>query len=209
MLVGFDLETFTDGTDPTGAPLGLDPRYTHIISAAVWTDNSHEFFVNASERKLLSAVNEFFMDIADKESVVVTWNGANFDLPFVVTRAAANDLKTGISYVTSPLRPPKYRTCPGFDGGLLASWGGLDHVDIMYPYKAYAEEHDIKYSLKPVTTYLGLDPIEVDATKMQDLSDQELEAYNLSDVRVTHGAALLMDPAVFNFWRDSRAPRAL
>lgn len=207
MLIGFDIETFTDGIDPFGDPLGLDPRYTHVISAAVWTDNSHEFFVNANEKKLLSTINEFFMDVPDKESTVVTWNGANFDLPFIVTRSTVNGLESGISYVTSPLRPAKYRVCPGFDGGLLVSWGGLDHVDVMYAYKAYAEEHGLEHRLKPVTTALGLDPIEVNATKMQDLSDVELEAYNLSDVRVTHGAALLLPPAVFDFWRDSRAAR--
>jgi uncharacterized protein YprB with RNaseH-like and TPR domain len=202
MLIGFDIETDTSGVCPDGERTGLDPRYTRIISAAVWSDVDREFFADEAEQKLLRNINEYFMDVRDKSSTILTWNGSQFDWPSYLTRAQCNGVATGISWRISPDRPPKYRTCPGYDGGLVISYGGLDHVDLMYPYKAYAEKHDIKQSLKPVTTHLGLNPIEVDATQMELLSDEELREYNLSDVRVTYEAGQFID---LDPWRDSVA----
>jgi uncharacterized protein YprB with RNaseH-like and TPR domain len=202
MLIGFDIETDTSGVCPDGERTGLDPRYTRVISAAVWSDKDREFFADEAENKLLRRINEYFMDVSDKNSTILTWNGRNFDMPSIVTRAQVNGVATGLTWRISPDRPPKYRTCPGYDGGLVVSWGGLDHVDLMYAYKEYADAHGIRQGLKPVTTELGLNPIEVDASKMQDLSRRKLRKYNLSDVRVTYGAGQVID---LDPWRDSRA----
>jgi uncharacterized protein YprB with RNaseH-like and TPR domain len=202
MLIGFDIETDTSGVCPDGERTGLDPRYTRVISAAVWSDLGGEFFVHENEQTLLRQIDSWFRATANvfPGGTVLTWNGANFDLPFILTRSQINGIIPGLTTRVSPARPPKYRTCPGYDGGLLGSWYGLDHVDLMYAYKEYAEAHGIRQGLKPVAKELGFDPIEVDASVMQALSDEELREYNLSDVRVTHsiGQVTNLGP-----WRDS------
>jgi uncharacterized protein YprB with RNaseH-like and TPR domain len=79
-------------------------------------------------------------------------------------------------------------------------WGKLDHVDLVYAYREYSDENGLERRLKPVARSLGLNPIEVDATATSDLSAEELEAYNLSDVRVTHALGARID---LDAWRDS------
>ena len=201
-LIGFDIETYTGGFCPDGERTGLDPRYTRVTSAAVWSGTSGEYFADEAEQKLLKNLNEWFMDFPDRSATIVTWNGANFDLPFVALRAICNGVPLGLSLRDCAARPFKYRLCPGYDAGQVGSWGGLDHVDLMYSYKEYALEHDVKYSLKPVGRSLGFNPIEVDASQMELLSPEEQRAYNLSDSSLTHDIGLITD---LEPWRDSAA----
>ena len=205
MLYGLDIETNTKGRAwppesglmTNGERKGLDPRYTHIISVAVSAEDD-VFFDDGKEADILRNLNDWFA--ARSPGTIVTWNGANFDIPFLVTRSAKTGVPLDLRTQVSALRPPKYRICPGHGGGLVAAWGAHDHVDLMYAYKEYAEENGIRQGLKPVTAHLGLNPIEVDATQMELLSKEELRAYNTSDVVVTRKAGELID---LTPWRDS------
>ena len=200
MLIGFDIETDTSQTEPGGARSGLDPRYSRVISAAAWADNGHEYFARSSEALLLGDIAQYMGDVGKEDGTLLTWNGANFDLPFLVSRAWENSVKLGLVWQVSSNRPAKYRHCPGFDGGLVARWGELDHVDVSYAYREYAEAQGLEWRLKPVAKSFGLEPVEVDSTATSDLSPAELEVYNLSDVRITHGLGSRID---LDLWRDS------
>lgn len=199
--IGLDIETDTSGVTPDGERTGLDPRYTPILSAALWLGSTGEFFDDESEKRLISNINECIMDQVRSFSTLITWNGANFDMPFIKSRSIMNGLNIGLRLRDSDLRPPKYRVCPGYTHGQIAQWGTLDHVDIMYAYKDFALSRGIRQGLKPVARALGFDPIEVDASKMELLSRPELRLYNLSDVRVTSQVADVTD---LEPYRDSR-----
>lgn len=198
--VALDIETYTGGVTPDGERTGLDPRYTPIISVAATFAHEGEFFAYPHERDILAALEEWMREFAPQAELLVTWNGANFDLPFLATRAAMNNIEISLSLRPSELRPPKYRVCPGYSAGQLANWAGTDHVDLMYAYEDFARTSNIRWGLKPVARAMGLDPIEVDATNMEALSNDELRLYNLSDVDTTLELSYLSD---ITPWRDS------
>lgn len=129
---------------------------------------------------------------------VSTWNGSNFDLPFIVDRAAMHGIDTGILLTPSAQRPAKYQPLPGHTSGYEASFA-VDgrtrhtHIDIAYPYKSWAANRDVAWSLKPVADALDLDPVVEARGSLSDIPVDRLLAYNLSDCRITHAAAAKLD----------------
>ena len=198
MLYALDLETYT------GDGGGLDPTVasTRITSAAIFCDDGAVVFDDLDEARLLRALNAWFADPATSSGTIVTWNGANFDLPFLLTRAAHCGVELDLRAEVHETRKPKYSTCPGHDGGYVASWGPHDHVDLMYAYRAYADEHGLRCGLKPMARHFGHNPIEVSRTDMEALTVAERCAYNVSDVEVTYHLAARID---ITDWLDSRA----
>jgi DNA polymerase elongation subunit (family B) len=204
-FIGFDIETDTSGIMSNGEPMGLDPRETKITSAALRGNDFLVVFDDPCEGRLLRSVNTFLMDTATEPSIIATWNGSNFDMPFFYYRSRLLGVETDLRMKeTTDLRPAKYRVCPGFNGGLFAQWGPHDHVDISYVYKDLAEANGVKHSLKPVAIAYGLHPIEVNTERMQILSVAERAAYNASDSEITHTLAGLAGRAgLITPWLDS------
>jgi DNA polymerase elongation subunit (family B) len=205
MQYALDLETNTEGTLPSGKPKGLDPTGTEITSAAIYYDNGVVSFGDHHEKRLLRSLNEWFMDEASDPGVILTWNGAGFDFPFLHIRSGILDVPLGLRVRPRPGWIAKY-TPQGYKGGLLAQWGAHDHVDLMVPYREIAKELGLTYyGLKSMARHFGLDPIEVERTKMELLSRAQLAAYNISDVEVTWKlGALLPPPRNLDDYRDSK-----
>ena len=77
LLHGLDIETDTEAG-------GLDPRTACITAVAVASDGGTRVF-DGAEADLLRALDVHVAALP--AGVIVTWNGAAFDLPFLFDRA--------------------------------------------------------------------------------------------------------------------------
>jgi len=164
---------------------GLDPLGSSVVAVALaFDDGSATVFDDADEGVLLARVDEV---LRSRSGLLLTWNGAGFDLPFIAVRARVLGLGEGFGLRTSPdpSLPVKYAPPPGLGGPVRAAWHRCDHVDVAHLYRSFAEEHGLQWSLKPVARHHGLEPVEVDRTAIHELSPAELEAYVASDALVT------------------------
>jgi DNA polymerase elongation subunit (family B) len=186
-IYSLDIETDTSAD-------GLDPRISRITEIAVETASGAEVFVDESERAMLSQANEFIRELSP--GLIVTWNGAKFDIPFIVTRASRYESSgIGISSFEMPSLPGWYRFLPGWDHACGCTWaaaGGLahQHLDICYAYRRFADLQRVKWALKPVCRASGIEMIEVDRTRMHELTPEERREYAISDVHGTRELAV-------------------
>lgn len=191
-LIALDIET---DTTPCHAPTreccerrGLDPRIGSITAIALSTQDG-EIVLEADrvgERAMLEQLDGL---LASRVGVLVTWNGAVFDLPFIADRAATLGVTLGLQLTPNAEIPVKYEPLPGHTGGYEATWHALNHSDIMVPYREIAERNAARWSLKDVARSLGMNPVEVDRANMHELSADELRAYVASDAVVTRALA--------------------
>lgn len=179
----------------------LDIETTHtrvdagvLRSIAVWSARSH-MVASAEELGEIDLILGALAWLRSQpRGVVVGWNSSGFDVPWLIGRAASGGIDLaaeGLIYaVPSEDRPLKY---PAVDehatGWRVEALAGHRHADIALAWRAWCEETATPWSLKPVARAHGLDPLEEDREHMEDLSDERLLAYNLSDVRVTHELA--------------------
>lgn len=186
VLTVVDIETDTDGVN------GLDPRQSRVVSAALaFSDADPLVFDDADEKTLLSRLGAA---VCARSGLLVTWNGAGFDLPFLATRSSMLGLDIGLSTVTDLSIPVKYAAPEGLGGPVRARWGSTAHVDVSFLYKEFAADRRVSWSLKPVARAIGLSPVEVDRERIHELSVDELRAYVLSDVEVTLALAARLRP---------------
>jgi DNA polymerase elongation subunit (family B) len=204
-ILALDIETDSAATTTGPTPAALDPRVAGVLSVAVWDSvaGCAEYF-SGDERQLLGDLDTYLT--SSSGGVVVTWNGANFDLPFLATRFEHHQLSNGLRLRPTTDRPAKYAPCPGgHPGGYRGSWGDHDHADIAYPYQARARSLGVAWSLKPVATALRIDMVHVDAAKCAELSEEQLREYNISDVRGTAALAQRLPALELARWLDSIA----
>ena len=192
-VITLDIETDTTGGH------GLDPTHAAITEIAVALGpQGREVVCTGAEDDILACTAAIIAD-APVGSVLVTWNGAAFDLPFIDHRISRNrDLCARIG----PHRPVRHlplsveRKYPPIEGDteeLRAwTWAGLPHLDIAYGFRSFAEERGIRWSLKSVARAHGIEVIELDRTRMHEYSPAEREEYARSDVRATRALALIL-----------------
>jgi len=179
MLTALDIETETRFGG------GLDPLGSSVVAVALaFDDGSVSVFDDADEAALLVRVDE---TLRSRHGLLLTWNGAGFDLPFIAVRARILGIDNTIGLVTrpDPALPVKYAPPPGLGDPVRARWCATAHVDVAHLYRSFAEANGLQWSLKPVARHHGLEPVEVDRTAIHDLSPSELEAYVASDALVT------------------------
>lgn len=198
-IYGFDIETDTaaDQIDPN-IPAGLDHRAATVTSAAIWclatgdgivfgealTVGANRLEKLDAERRLLNELVTYVQVMP--AGIIATWNGANFDLPWVRHRLNLHQLNGGPDLVAASDRAPKYEPLPGeHRTGYRARWAAHDHVDVAFAYRQFAVDHDVRHSLKPVATAACIEVIEEDASSTHLLGTLELATYNLSDARAT------------------------
>lgn len=179
MLTALDIETETRFGG------GLDPLASSVVAVALaFDDGSTAVFDDADEVALLTRVDEV---LRARHGLLLTWNGAGFDLPFIAVRSRVLGIESGLGLITrhDPALPVKYAPPPGLGDPVRARWYSTAHVDVAHLYRTFAEEHGLQWSLKPIARQHGLDPVEVDRTAIHELSPEELEAYVASDALVT------------------------
>jgi uncharacterized protein YprB with RNaseH-like and TPR domain len=174
-VYGLDIETDTtvDGLDPDVAP---------VVTVALSNDGFDEVFSGA-EHAILQEVDDRLADLAP--GVIATWNGAAFDLPFLADRAQLHGISLGLRLRPDPAICLDHDPLPGHDWAYRARWHRHGHVDAYRLYRAdVGPALRVSCSLKSIARLVGFTPIDVDRTRIHDLSHEVLHAYAASDARL-------------------------
>src|SRR3954470_8978838 len=128
-LYGLDIETDT-------AVDGLDPSVGRVLAVAVVADDAHAsgVFDHADERALLEHLDRHLAALPP--GVLVTWNGARFDLPYLATRADRLGVPLGLQLRLDPALAGQHDPLPGHEGAYRARWHHHDHLDAYRLYRA-------------------------------------------------------------------------
>jgi DNA polymerase elongation subunit (family B) len=117
--------------------------------------------------------------------VIATWNGAAFDLPFLADRAALHGIHLGLRLRADPGIALDHDPLPGHRSAYRARWHRHGHVDAYRLYRAdVGPALKVSCSLKSIARLVGFTPIDVDRTRIHDLSHEMLHAYAASDARL-------------------------
>ncbi len=174
-VYGLDIETDTTID-------GLDPGVARVVTVALSCPHHDEVF-SGPEVALLRDLDERLSQLAP--GVLATWNGATFDLPFLSDRAGRLGVPLGLRLVADPDIALRHPPLPGHRGGYRGAWHGHRHLDA---YRLYRNDVGpslrVSCSLKSIARLVGLAPVEVDRTRIHDLSREVLHAYASSDARL-------------------------
>jgi uncharacterized protein YprB with RNaseH-like and TPR domain len=174
-VYGLDIETDTTEN-------GLDPRVAAVVTVALAGPGYEEVFTGP-ESELLLDVDERLAQL--EPGVLATWNGAAFDLPFLADRAALNGVRLGLRLQHDRTITMRRAPLPGHRGAYRASWHDHGHLDAYRLYRGdVGPALRISCSLKSIARFVGLAPVEVDRTRIHDLSNEALHAYAASDARL-------------------------
>lgn len=173
---GLDIETDTTIN-------GLDPRVAAVVAVALAGDGIDLVFDSADERRLLSQLDAAIASL--EPGVIVTWNGAGFDLPFLHDRAAINNLRLGLRLTLDLTIAGRREPLPGHAGAYRAAWYQHRHLDGYQLFRAdVGATIGLSCGLKPLSRFVGLPVIEVDRERIHELSDADRRAYVASDARL-------------------------
>ena len=151
-----------------------------MLAVAVSDQRGVTLFDDPDEPTLLARLDRHLAGLPT--GVLVTWNGARFDLPYLATRADLAQVELGLLLWADPTCRDDRDALPGHTGTYRASWGAHDHLDAYRVYRAdVGPALRIGCSLKTVARLAGLAPIEVDASRVHDLTTTEMAAYVGSD----------------------------
>lgn len=189
-LYGLDLETDTSVD-------GLDPAVSPIVAVAVSTPWADHVFLGA-EGDLLRATDECLAALPP--GVIVTWNGAGFDLPFLADRSRVAGVALGLELWRDPHVRGSRPSLPGHDGHYRARWGRHHHLDGYRLYRGdVGRSLGLSCALKPLARLCGLHPVEVDRSAVHRLSAAELHDYVASDARLARRLVARRTPAALRF----------
>lgn len=230
-VYALDIETSTEPViGPEGESAynpGLDPLLGYVTEAVVATGDpeTERVFSGGCREDEVAILRGLDQHLAGglgadlPAGLIATWGGANFDLPFLHTRALltmpyGNPARDPLAayplrLVHTDFMAPKYKPIrghgpdwPGLDGALGHSgsytgfWRAADgehtHLDVAPLFKPFAEKYGIKWGLKPVCEALGHPMISVDREQMHLLSAEERRAYVMSDGDGTRFLALVV-----------------
>jgi uncharacterized protein YprB with RNaseH-like and TPR domain len=180
-LYGLDIETDTTRN-------GLDPRVARVVAVAVSATGAEEFVASGDEAGLLQALDAHLAGA--EPGVLVTWNGAAFDLPFLAARAAAAGVPLGLELVWDPAAyRPGHRPLPGCLGAYAATWHRHLHVDAYQAWRNLIDP-EAPCGLKAVARTEGFDPVEVDdVSRLHEVALADLRRYVASDASLARRLA--------------------
>jgi hypothetical protein len=204
-VYGLDIET--DNAD--GA--GLDPAAAAVISVALTVPSGHPLPAGVirhhssagggrevavldhsrlTEVEMLQALDQLVGSLPS--GVIATWNGAAFDMPFLADRAHRNDMTLALTLRPAPHLECKYGPLPGHTGAYDAEWGSHHHVDVCYAGRSWCASLDVVWSLKPLASAVGLEPVKEDGAGLHNIDDERRIAYVGSDAAITAALAEMM-----------------
>jgi len=175
VVYGLDIETDTTEN-------GLDPRVAPVVTVALSLGTHDEIF-SGRESTLLFDLDQRLRSLP--AGVLATWNGAAFDLPFLAQRAARHRLDLGLRLRLDPVLGTGRAPLPGHEGAYRGAWYHHSHLDAYRMYRGdVGPVLRVSCSLKSIARLVGLVPVEVDRTRIHDLSHEALHAYASSDARL-------------------------
>lgn len=178
-LYGLDIETDTTVD-------GLDPRRSRVIAVALAGLDDGDLVVTGPERTILEAVDELLAEA--EPGVIVTWNGASFDLPFIADRAAHLGVSLGLRLQADDAIDLRHPPLTGHGGAYRARWHDHDHLDAYLAFRATSPPEQ-SGSLKAVAAADGLAPVLADGSAVHLLTATRLDAYVRSDAVLARDVA--------------------
>jgi len=175
IIYGLDIETDTRIN-------GLDPSVASVLTVALsWP--GHDLVFTGPEAVLLDALDQKLASL--EPGVLATWNGGAFDLPFLAERAHRSRVRLGLHLELDPAIRLAGDPLPGHEGAYRGEWYGHQHLDAFRMYRGdVGLLLRVSCSLKSMARFIGLTPVEVDRTRIHDLSREALHAYATSDARL-------------------------
>lgn len=168
---GLDIETDTSAG-------GLDPSVAAVVAVAVAGADGEEV-ITGPEPHLLAALDRLLAGLPP--GILVTWNGAGFDLPFLADRAARAGVPLGLRMVWDPTIVRHREPLPGHAGAYRATWYGHAHLDAYLAYRELLAGTELSCSLKATARRAGMTPLEVDVARLHDLPRAQVVRYVASD----------------------------
>lgn len=150
--------------DPTRAALdiettGLNPWEDRIVTIAVVSGEGDiiEAFDSEDDESGILYDLDFYLEDSGIRSIV-TWNGSEFDMPFMAVRRLllGHSPRRGMLIVpkggVGKYGKPLYDGVWAFDSGKVA----VEFSDVAYEYQGYCEERGVKWGLKPLAAHFKL-----------------------------------------------------
>ena len=168
---------------------GLNPWEDRVVTVALVGnkgDTIEVFDEPEDEQKVLGAIEQYMRHTRIEQ--IVTWNGSEFDIPFLAVRFVLNgeDLPP---FIRPTGETGKYGK-PRYDG----VWYGAQFLDIAYKFEEEAKSAGVRWSLKPFAEYKQLGRgIEYDFSEpftVLDLDKGQRELYCTSDAQLVMGLFL-------------------
>lgn len=151
-----------------------------IVAVAVVGPDADVVFDEPDERSILTRLDATLAELGP--GVIVTWNGAGFDLPFITTRAARLGVELGLQTRYDAAIPGHHEPLPGHPGRVRARWHRLAHLDGYQVFRSdVGRVLPVSCGLKSLARLVGLPVVEVDRSAIHELSDAERRAYVASD----------------------------
>jgi uncharacterized protein YprB with RNaseH-like and TPR domain len=189
-IYGLDIETDTTVD-------GLDPAVSPVVTVAVSTPAGDEVF-SGPEADVLRATDAALAGLAP--GVIATWNGAAFDLPFLLDRSVRLGLGLGLRVALDPRLASNHPPLPGHAGAYRGAWHGHAHLDAYRVYRAdVGPALRVSCSLKSIARVVGLTPVEVDRERIHELPRTVLGAYVCSDARLARQLSERRRPGLERF----------
>ena len=153
-----------------------------MVAVAV-TGADLEVVLDADEVTILVELDRLLRRL--QPGVLVTWNGAGFDLPFLADRARRAGVRLGLDLALDPDIPGHHEPLAGHAGAYRGRWHGHAHLDGYQLFRAdVGASLHLPCGLKPLARLVGLPVVEVDRERIHELSDAERRAYVASDAHL-------------------------
>lgn len=188
-LYGLDIETDTSVN-------GLDPATSRIVAVALVAGRD-EWVFEGDEAHLLADLDRRVAAL--QPGTLVTWNGANFDLPFLARRAELVGVRLGLELRLDPDLVLPGGPLPGEPGAYRARWHGHRHLDGYRLYRADVGALGWSCGLKAMARLVGLDAVELDASALHLVEAAQVREYVASDARVARELVSRRMPAAAGF----------
>ncbi len=180
-IYGLDIETDTSID-------GLDPHITPVTAVGL-TGSTWSRVFSGPEAHVLGELDAALEALGS--GVIVTWNGARFDLPFLADRAALHGITLGLDLRPDPHTASRRDPLPGHVGGYVAAWYGHRHLDAYAVYRSdVGASLGLPCGLKPLARLMGHEPVELDRERLHEVSEERLHAYVASDAELARAMAI-------------------
>lgn len=147
-----------------------------------------ELVLDGDEAEMLAHLDGALAEL--EPGVLVTWNGAAFDLPFIADRARTLGVEIGLRLRFDPTihrRDP----LPGHAGAYRGRWYDHRHIDGYQLFRAdVGASMHLPCGLKPLARFVGLPVVEVDRAKIHQLDAEVTRRYVASDARLARTLVL-------------------
>ena len=180
--LAWDIETRLAGLSPNW-------RKDEVRSIATWNDKGESAYFTGDRRDFIPEFLAYWRK--QDPDVPIDFFGRFYDYPTLIQ----NCNRLGIKCAMGRNGETPYILTKEFE---RRGRGKVENTILLRGRVAFdvQKEVDADYTLtlaglkgrtlKEVARYYGLDPIEIDYEKMDELSEEELEAYNISDARCTY-----------------------